>query len=129
MVAEIVVPKFIEITARVASQEQNDKKFQSVVDEMHKLPRPLDASQASDPWSAYLRGGTQQSVFVPSQVDVKGWVKDWSKRGEQSLSKIEAELYLQKVFTALCRVEAGGFNSGGVQGRGKVYEVKVCPKG
>jgi hypothetical protein len=103
-----------ELTAAVDSKcetriNDSEARTKAIIDNLAQKVEQLKTSIANppgtDPWSAYRPRGqhemAQHSTFVPSQVDIKGWVKDWAKRSEQGLTNPEAMLYLHKLVTAL----------------------------
>jgi len=92
---------------------ESEQRTKSLIDELRtelkgeigKVQKSMDAAGGKDPWANYSRASAvdvqaRHSGFVPTQVDIKGWVHDWSKKREQGLPSTEAMAYLHKVLQA-----------------------------
>jgi len=88
---------------------QSEDRTKSLIDglaqKLDNLEKSVAASPGTDPWHAYQPSGqqlpNQPSTFVPSKVEIKGWVKDWAKRSEQALTHDAAMKYLHDILSKL----------------------------
>jgi len=87
------------------SEERTKSMIDSLAKKVGNLEKSMSTSPAADPWAAYISSGqqlpSQQSTFVPSKVEIKGWVKDWAKRNDQALTLTAAMQYLHDLLTKL----------------------------
>ena len=86
------------------SEERTKAMIDNLAEKFSELQKSMAASPA-DPWHAYQPTGqqslNQHATFVPSKVEIKGWVKDWAKRSEQSLTHGAAMQYVHDMLTKL----------------------------
>jgi len=86
-----------------SSEERTQNLIDGLAEKVDNLEKSIAASRTGDPWAAYQPGMQQQPVqdagFVPSKVEIKGWVKDWSKRNEQALTHAAAMKFLHDLLS------------------------------